>query len=64
MKTIVYVDGYNLYYSILRQSRYKWLDMVKLFLIKLTLWDIAIWHCAETFAVNHRSTGIDSHPST
>ena len=31
MKTIVYVDGYNLYYSILRQSRYKWLGMVKLF---------------------------------
>ena len=31
MKTIVYIDGYNLYYSILRQSRYKWLDMVKLF---------------------------------
>ena len=31
MRTIVYIDGYNLYYSILRQSRYKWLDMVKLF---------------------------------
>ena len=31
MKTIVYIDGYNLYYGILRQSRYKWLDMVKLF---------------------------------
>jgi uncharacterized LabA/DUF88 family protein len=31
MRTIVYIDGYNLYYSALRQSRYKWLDMVKLF---------------------------------
>ena len=31
MRTSVYIDGYNLYYSILRQSRYKWLDMVKLF---------------------------------
>lgn len=31
MRTIVYIDGYNLYYSVLRQSRYKWLDMVKLF---------------------------------
>ena len=31
MKTIVYIDGYNLYYSDLRQSRYKWLDLVNLF---------------------------------
>ncbi len=30
-KTIVYVDGYNLYYSRLRDGVYKWLDMVALF---------------------------------
>ena len=26
-KTIVYIDGYNLYYSMLTGSRYKWLDL-------------------------------------
>ena len=31
MKTIVYVDGYNLYYGLLRKSRYKWLDLYALF---------------------------------
>ncbi len=31
MKTIVYVDGYNLYYGLLRRSPYKWLDLFTLF---------------------------------
>lgn len=31
MRTIVYVDGYNLYYGLLRKSRLKWLDLVALF---------------------------------
>jgi uncharacterized LabA/DUF88 family protein len=31
MRTIVYVDGYNLFYSLLTKSRYKWLDLVRLF---------------------------------
>lgn len=31
MKTIVYVDGYNLYYGLLRRSAYKWLDLYRLF---------------------------------
>lgn len=31
MKTIVYVDGYNLYYGLLRRSPYKWLDLYSLF---------------------------------
>lgn len=31
MRTIVYVDGYNLYYGLLRKSRYKWLDLYALF---------------------------------
>jgi uncharacterized LabA/DUF88 family protein len=30
-KTIVYIDGYNLYYSRLRDGVYKWLDIVALF---------------------------------
>ncbi|WP_426173301.1 NYN domain-containing protein [Massilia sp. TWR1-2-2] len=29
--TAVYVDAYNLYYGRLRGSRFKWLDLVKLF---------------------------------
>ena len=31
MKTIVYVDGYNLFYSLLTKSAYKWLDLHTLF---------------------------------
>jgi hypothetical protein len=31
MRTIVYVDGYNLYYGLLRKSAYKWLDLYSLF---------------------------------
>lgn len=31
MRTIVYVDGYNLYYGLLRRSSYKWLDLFSLF---------------------------------
>lgn len=30
VKTAVYVDGYNLYYGRLRQTPYKWLDVVNL----------------------------------
>lgn len=30
MKTICYVDGYNLYYGCLRNTAYKWLDIHKL----------------------------------
>ncbi len=28
MKTIVYVDGYNFYFGVLRGTQYKWLDIV------------------------------------
>lgn len=31
MRTIVYVDGYNLFYSLLTKSPYKWLDLHALF---------------------------------
>lgn len=31
MKTIVYVDGYNLYFSRLKYTPYKWLDLFRLF---------------------------------
>jgi uncharacterized LabA/DUF88 family protein len=30
MKTRIYVDGYNLYYGCLKNTPYKWLDVVKL----------------------------------
>ncbi|MDB5885064.1 MAG: hypothetical protein JWR74_1235, partial [Polaromonas sp.] len=38
-KTAVYVDGYNLYYGRLRNSPYKWLDLVRLFNDLLTVQD-------------------------
>jgi hypothetical protein len=31
MRTIVYVDGHNLYYGLLRNSAHKWLDLFALF---------------------------------
>ena len=31
MRTVVYVDGYNLYYGLLRKTRLKWLDLFALF---------------------------------
>ena len=31
LKTVVYIDGYNLYYGRLRHTNYKWLDVVALF---------------------------------
>jgi uncharacterized LabA/DUF88 family protein len=30
VKTFVYVDGFNLYYGVLRHTRFKWLDLEKL----------------------------------
>ena len=31
MKTSIYIDGYNLYYGRLRNTQFKWLDVVALF---------------------------------
>ncbi len=31
MRTIVYVDGFNLYYGALKGSPWKWLDLLLLF---------------------------------
>ena len=31
MRTIVYIDGYNLYYGAIRHTAYKWLDIFELF---------------------------------
>ena len=31
MRTIVYIDGYNLYYGAIRHTPYKWLDIFELF---------------------------------
>lgn len=31
MRTIVYIDGYNLYYGAVRRTAYKWLDIFELF---------------------------------
>ena len=31
MRTVVYIDGYNLYYGLLRRTKLKWLDIVALF---------------------------------
>ena len=30
MKTIVYVDGFNLYYGAVKGTPYKWLDIARL----------------------------------
>lgn len=40
MKTIVYVDGFNLYYGALKHTPYRWLDLAKLCKIMLPQDDI------------------------
>lgn len=35
MKTAIYIDGYNLYYSRLQGTAYKWLDVAALFRDKI-----------------------------
>ncbi len=42
-KTFVYIDGYNLYYSRLRGTGFKWLDVVKLFQEILKSQDPEAW---------------------
>lgn len=37
LRTIVFIDGYNLYYGIVRHTPYKWLDIFKLFQERLLL---------------------------
>lgn len=32
LRTFVYVDGYNLYYGLLRKTKFKWLDLFALLL--------------------------------
>lgn len=39
MRTIVYIDGYNLYYGAIRNTPYKWLDLYRLFKEHLLLPD-------------------------
>ena len=41
-RTHVYVDGYNLYYAVLRSSRHKWLDVGKYFWQLLQHDDVAV----------------------
>jgi len=31
MKTTVYIDGYNFYYGLVKNTKYKWLDLHSLF---------------------------------
>ncbi len=31
MRTAIYIDGYNLYFGAIKHTKYKWLDVVKLF---------------------------------
>jgi hypothetical protein len=31
MKTTIYIDGYNLYYGLIKNTKYKWLDLQGLF---------------------------------
>jgi hypothetical protein len=36
-KTSIYIDGYNLYYSRLKGTQFKWLDIVALFRDRILL---------------------------
>ncbi|MCA8938289.1 MAG: NYN domain-containing protein [Planctomycetes bacterium] len=43
-KTIAYVDGFNLYYGCLKNTRYKWLNLAKLLQVILPRNDIEVIH--------------------
>lgn len=58
-KTIVYVDGFNLYYGLLRGTRYKWLDLLALFRQLLTQNDIVAVKYF-TARVKARATDVDA----
>ena len=36
-RTVIYIDGYNLYYSRLKSTPYKWLDIAALFRDRILL---------------------------
>lgn len=58
MKTVVYVDGFNLYYGALKGTPYRWLDLAKLYNVMLPRDDI---HQIKYFTalVTPRSTNPD-----
>ncbi len=52
-KTIVYVDGFNLYYRRLKDTPYKWLDLYKLFTLALPKNDVV--------AVKYYTANVSAH---
>jgi uncharacterized LabA/DUF88 family protein len=60
-KTAVYVDGYNLYYGRLRNTPYKWLDLVRLFDELLTVQDGVAHIEAVKFFSAHALARFASH---
>jgi uncharacterized LabA/DUF88 family protein len=66
LKTIVYIDGYNLYYSLLRNTTYKWLDVVKLLenvirIQKPSANVVMVKYFTAPVLANYASHGADSH---
>lgn len=54
-KTIVYIDGYNLYYGLLKGTPYKWLD-----LLSFSRSLLAADH--EILAINYFTAPVKTHP--
>jgi hypothetical protein len=63
MKTICYVDGFNLYYGCLKNTRHKWLDIHTLFSHILKEQDLAI-ELVELKFFTALLVGISFAPST
>lgn len=65
MRTTVYIDGYNLYYSRLRGTPFKWLDVVALFRAMLAVQDpstevLAVKFFTAPIKANYARHGPDS----
>lgn len=60
-KTAVYIDGYNLYYGRLRNTAYKWLDVVALFEALLKVQDPAATVETVKFFTAHALATFASH---
>lgn len=41
MDTIIYIDGYNLFYGCLKHTSFKWLDLHKLFAEQIVPGDVS-----------------------
>ena len=56
MRTVVYVDGFNLYYGALKGTSWKWLDLVALF-------EKVLQPHHDILAIKYFTARVSAHPA-